>query len=148
MLVFRHVGEPQETVEHSGIADKDVEPAKGGDGLGDRALVVVEPADIAGDRDYLVAKPRAQLLAAAGSAVHDRDSRALLDVALDDSAADARAAARHQRDLAIEPAHHGASLFACNPRLSGYACIRNPRARHCRPAAPTGSGGRVVLTLA
>ena len=50
-----------ETVEQPGIADEDVEPAKGGDGFGDRALVVVEPADIAGDGDHLVAEPRPQL---------------------------------------------------------------------------------------
>ena len=71
----------KKAVEHSGIADKDVEPAKSSDGFRDGALVVVEPADIAGDRDDLVAELRPQLLAAAGDAVHDRDPCSLLDIA-------------------------------------------------------------------
>ncbi len=104
-LVLRHSRERDEAVEHAGIADKDVEPAKGGDGRRDGALVVVEPADIAADRRHLVAEPRAQFVAAAGDAVHDRDPRPFLDIAFDDGAADPRAAARHQRNLAVEPAH-------------------------------------------
>ncbi len=107
---FRQVGKPQEAVEHSGIADENVEPAKRGDGFRDRPLVVVEPAHIAADCGHLIAEPRPQLLAAAGDAVHDRDPRALLDIAFDDGPADARAAARDQRYLPVEPAHDALSL--------------------------------------
>ncbi len=70
-----------------------------------RPLVVVKPGDIAGDRGHLVAEFGAQLVAAAGDPIHDRDPRPLLDKARDDRPANARAAAGHQRYLAIEPAH-------------------------------------------
>ena len=115
----------QEAVEHPGIADKNVEPAKSCDGLGDRPLVVVEPADVAADRNHLVAEPRPQFVAAAGSAVHDRDPRPLLDIALDDGAADPRAAARYQRDLSVEPAHKLPSWFAAFVRP-----LRKPLLQH------------------
>ncbi len=62
----------------------------------------------------LVAEPSPQLLAAVGDAVHDRDAGALLDIALDNGAADARAAAGDQRHLPVEPSHGAILLLAVN----------------------------------
>ena len=81
------------------------EAAEGAHRLGDRALIVRERGDIAGDADDLVAELGAQLGGPGRDPLHDPDAGALLEVACDDRPADPRAAARHQRHLAIEPPH-------------------------------------------
>ena len=51
-MFFGKLGERRVNVENPGVADKDVEMAKRGDGFGDRALVVGEPGYVAGAGDY------------------------------------------------------------------------------------------------
>jgi hypothetical protein len=111
-----NVGEGKRAVEHARVADEDVQPAKGVDGSGDRPFVVVQSDDVTADRDHRRAEVRRELVGPGGDPIHDADARAFLDEARHDRLSDARAPARHERDLSIEPAH-ARVLLASVPRL-------------------------------
>ena len=55
-LVLVELGELGVDIEDAGVADENIEPAKGAHRLGDGALVVGEAGDVAGDADDLVAE--------------------------------------------------------------------------------------------
>src|SRR5262249_23300679 len=104
-LFLGDLGERNRAIEDSRIADEDVEPAEGFDGLGNGALVVIEPDHVTVDGDHRLAQLRPELLDPGRDAIHDADARPFVDEARHDRLSDSRAAAGHQRNLSIEPAH-------------------------------------------
>jgi hypothetical protein len=72
---------------------------------------------VAGAGHYRIAELRPQLLGSGRDAVQDPDARTLLDKALDHCAPDARAPARDERHLPIEPTHAQVLLSDANRAL-------------------------------
>src|SRR5206468_9534605 len=99
----------------AGVVDEDVDAAEARGGRVDDALGVVGPRQIAGHREHLGAGRSRQLfrrglerVLAAGA---DRDTRPFLGEPARDGFADAFAAARHQRHLALQAEIHGTLSF-------------------------------------
>ena len=103
-LVLGNLGEGNRAVEHSSVADEDIQVAKGVNGFRNGPLVVVEADDVTADRHHRLAELRLEPVDPGADAIHDADACAFLDEARHDRLSDARAAASDQRYLPIEPA--------------------------------------------
>jgi hypothetical protein len=103
-------------VRGSGIVDKDVEAAKGGDRLLNYAIDIGFFAHIASQRDGAVANGAGGGFGRIGIDIGERDPRALARVGLCNALTDARTGPGHKRDFAFE-----AHIDSGPPRLPDFA---------------------------
>src|SRR3954470_20158117 len=124
----RHVDDRGHGKADAGVGDENVEPAVAPGDLGDD----FDPALLAGDvllqKDRLAAglgDAAGELRASQLVDVGGNDDRAFAREELDDCFANARGAARHQRDLAFYLPCHVHSLFCCSSDLLDITLSEN-----------------------